>query len=256
MRIAPPPSPRQSTEGTVDPSAAPFSAFIFKIQANMNPAHRDCIAFMRICSGVFNKGMTVRNTRAGRDIRLGKSHQFLAADRAEIETAFPGDIVGLYDSGNFRIGDTLAESGSLRFEGIPRFAPEHFSALRLKDPSKRKQLKKGLEQLLEEGAVQIFHKPGVGEMEPILGAVGVLQFDVLSHRLKQEYGVDIVLDRMPYEIARWLGGDFDPKAFGKYGGSLLVEDRDGNPTVLFRDEWSLNWEIEKNPAVQFLDYAP
>ena len=256
VHIAPPPAPRKSTDGEVNPTEERFSAFIFKIQANMNPAHRDCIAFMRVCSGVFNKGMTVSNTRAGRTIRLGKSHQFLAAERAEIETAYPGDIVGLYDSGNLRIGDTLTEAGSFRFEGIPRFAPEHFSALRLKDPSKRKQLKKGLDQLLEEGAVQIFYKPGIGDMEPILGAVGVLQFEVLTHRLKQEYGVDVILDRLPYELARWLGGDFDAKAFGKYGGSLLVEDRDGNPTVLFRDEWSLNWEIEKNPSVQFLDYAP
>lgn len=252
IEMAPYPVGRTCDRGEIAPGHEKFSGFVFKIQANMNPAHRDCIAFLRIVSGKFSKGMVVKNSRTGRDIRLAQSTQLFAQDRQEVEEAYPGDILGLFDNGILRIGDTLCEADSFVFDGIPRFSPEHFAALRLKDPSKRKQLKKGLDQLCEEGAVQLFNRPG--DLDPILGAVGVLQFEVLQSRLQTEYGVDIVLDVLPYEVARWLDGDdIDIQKF-RYATPL--EDRDGRPLLVFRDEWALRWEQEHHPELKFHATAP
>ncbi|MNY09296.1 Peptide chain release factor 3 [compost metagenome] len=203
------------------------------------------MAFMRVCSGKFTRGMTVKHARTNRDMRLANSHQLLAQDRAVVEEAYPGDIVALFDSGNFRIGDTLCEGKAFEYMGIPRFMPEHFAQVRLKDPSKRKQLKKGLDQLSEEGAVQVFYRPQVGDQEAILGAVGVLQFEVMQHRLKAEYGVDIALDRMGVELARWVTNpDFDYRTIKD---AVCVMDRDDQPVLLFRDQWMMRFVQERNP---------
>jgi peptide chain release factor 3 len=249
--MAPSPQPRMTDQGPVTPDDPRFSGFIFKIQANMNPAHRDCLAFMRVCSGTFMRGMVVRHPRLNRDIRVANSHQLLAQDRQAVEVAYPGDIVALFDSGLYRIGDTLAEGKNLTYQGIPRFSPEHFAQIRLKDPSKRKQLKKGLDQLSEEGAIQVYVRPSVGEQEPILGAVGVLQFEVLQYRLKSEYGVDVLLDRLPYEVARWVASpDFQP---GQVRDAMTVLDRDDRYLLLFRDPWMLRFVEERHPDLDLRD---
>jgi peptide chain release factor 3 len=256
IHLAPPPGSHETTKGTVEPGETQFSGFVFKIQANMNPSHRDCVAFIRVCSGTFLKGMVVNQPRTGKTLRMAHSHQFLATERTEVEEAFAGDIVGLFDAGNLRIGDTLTEEGNFEFEGIPRFSPEHFASLRLSDPSKRKQMRKGLDQLCAEGAVQVFYRPHVGEQEPILGAIGTLQFDVLQYRLQSEYNVKVELDTLSFDIARWVEGSFDPGAFNKYGWSTVLEDRDGLPVVLFRDEWCLQREQGNHPKLTFLATAP
>ncbi|HEY9766278.1 MAG TPA: peptide chain release factor 3 [Chroococcales cyanobacterium] len=255
LGMAPAPVSRTGDRGEVSPEEETFSGFIFKIQANMNPSHRDCIAFLRVVSGKFTKGMTVRNSRSNRDIRLAQSTQIFAQDRVEVEEAYPGDILGLFDNGILRIGDTLCEGDPFVFDSIPRFSPEHFAQARLVDPSKRKQLNKGLDQLCEEGAVQLFNRPG--EMEPILGAVGVLQFDVLKYRLQSEYSVEIRLDPLPFEVARWLE---DAEAYAKnekkFRYASPLEDRDGRPLLLFRDEWAMRWEQDHHPELKFLATAP
>ena len=252
--LAPKPSPKPTAEGERDPADERFSGFIFKIQANMNPAHRDCVAFMRIVSGKFTRGMTVRHVRLGRDIRLAKSLQFMAQDRVLVEDAYPGDVVGLFDPGFLRIGDTLVEGQAIAFQGIPRFTPEIFATIQLKDPGKRKQFKKGLDQLIEEGAVQMFYRPSVGEQEPILGAVGRLQFDVFQHRLKNEYGVDVIFRELPFETARWVvGEDLDIPKLEHFGDNMFLNDRDGRAMLLFRNALALRWEGERHPHLQFLE---
>jgi peptide chain release factor 3 len=195
--VAPPPLARLASGEAVDPTSDELTAFVFKIQANMDQKHRDRIAFARICSGRFERGMTVKHVRTGRPLTLSRSLQFMAQERTEIEEAFAGDILGLWDAGVLRIGDTLSQVSDGEFEGIPRFSPEHFRRVRLPDSLKRKQLKKGLDQLSEEGAVQVFFDPKTLERDPILGAVGVLQFEVVAHRLKAEYGVTIIFDSLP-----------------------------------------------------------
>jgi peptide chain release factor 3 len=252
--LAPKPGPKPTADGARLPEDPRFSGFIFKIQANMNPAHRDCVAFMRIVSGKFVRGMSVRHARLCRDVRLAKSLQFMAQDRALVEEAFPGDVVGLFDPGFLRIGDTLCEGAAIEFQGIPRFTPEIFSTISLKDPSKRKQFKKGLDQLIEEGAVQLFFRPSVGEQEPILGAVGRLQFDVFSHRLKAEYGVDVIFRELPYETARWVIGEVtDIPKLEHFGDNMFLHDRDGRAMLLFRNPLALRWEAERHPHLQFLE---
>jgi peptide chain release factor 3 len=256
VKLAPSPTDRLTTKGNVAPDSEGFSGFVFKIQANMNPAHRDCIAFIRVCSGKFTRGMAVNQARTGRSLRLAHSHQFLATERSEVEEAFAGDIVGLFDAGNLRIGDTLCEGTPFEYQGIPRFSPEHFATLRLADPSKRKQMRKGLDQLTEEGAMQVFYKPHVGEQEPILGAVGVLQFEVLQYRLASEYNVKVELETLGFSLARWVEGPFDASAFNRYGWSTVLEDRDGLPVILFRDEWALQRELGNHPKLKLLETPP
>jgi peptide chain release factor 3 len=252
--LAPRPGPKPTSDGEREPLDERFSGFIFKIQANMNPAHRDCVAFMRIVSGKFLRGMSVRHVRLGREVRLAKSLQFMAQDRALVEVAFPGDVVGLFDPGFLRIGDTLCEGAAIEFQGIPRFTPEIFATIALKDPSKRKQFKKGLDQLIEEGAVQMFFRPSVGEQEPILGAVGRLQFDVFAHRLKAEYGVDVIFRELPYETARWVVGEVtDVPKLEHFGDNMFLHDRDGRAMLLFRNPLALRWEAERHPDLRFLE---
>jgi peptide chain release factor 3 len=253
--FAPPPLARQASGRTIVADSPEFSAFVFKIQANMDAKHRDRIAFTRICSGRFERGMTVKQVRTGRSLVLNRSLHFLAQERTEIEEAFAGDILGLWDAGVLRIGDTLTGGDDLEFEGIPRFSPEHFRRVRLGDSLKRKQLKKGLDQLSEEGAVQVFFDPKTLERDPILGAVGVLQFEVVAHRLKAEYGVPVIYEALPYNHARWVSGDkFDPASFeGKaYGRAKCLVDVEGRPLVLFGDEWSMRRTTEEHPELEFV----
>ena len=255
LELAPPPAPRLSDRGLVTPEQERFSGFVFKIQANMNPQHRDRIAFLRVCSGHFRKGMKVRHARLGREVTLALPLEFMAQERKLVEEAFPGDVVGLHDRGTFCIGDTLAEGETLQFEGIPLFSPEHFCRVRVKNALKSKQLQKGLQQLGEEGAIQVFHQP-LGDKDPIVGAVGVLQFEVLQYRLEHEYGAVVQLERMPYELARWVAGaPLDGPAVDRDPSSMWCEDRQGNPVVLFRSEWAMNWLAEKNADTEFRETA-
>jgi peptide chain release factor 3 len=257
LELAPAPTPRSSSDGVKEPSHPKFGGFVFKIQANMDPAHRDRIAFVRVVCGRYTKGMSARHSRLGKEVRLAKPTQFLAAERTAIEDAYPGDVIGLFDPGQYRIGDTLCEGGAYEFDGVPRFSPEHFAVVRSKDPLRRKQMEKGLEQLSEEGTVQIFQQLQMGMKDPIVGVVGALQFEVLEYRLEHEYGARIILDRLPFSHARWvMGPNFDPKAFDWEGNRQTVQDRDGLPLVLFRDDWALQHAEQKHPELKFLSAAP
>jgi peptide chain release factor 3 len=251
--LAPPPRPRTTSIGMLPPDEPRFSGFVFKIQANMDPQHRDRVAFVRICSGRFHRGMQVRHVRTGNELTLARPVQFLAQERTVIDEAYSGDIIGLWDPGVLRIGDSLCEGAPLEFEGIPRFSPEHFVRVRLEDPLKRKQLKKGLDQLSEEGAVQLFFDRKRLEREPILGAVGVLQFEVIQARLKSEYRVSVGFDRLPYQIARWIEGDaLDLNKFELSGRTTCVLDVEDRPLVLFDSEWLLKMAESDNPQVRFI----
>ncbi len=256
ITVAPMPAPRNSTAGVINPMSEKFSGFIFKIQANMDPQHRDRVAFMRICSGRFSRGMEVRHARLDEKIKLNKPLNFFGQERVIVEEAWPGDIIGLLDTtGELRIGDTLTEFTNMEFEGVPRFTPEHFSSISITDPMKRKQMKKGLDQLSEEGVVQVYQQEGMGDKDPVLGAVGALQFEVLQHRLKSEYGVDTRIDKMPFTNARWVIGN-DLSFFKGREDCKLLKDRDDLPVVLFRSEWTVNWAQENCKGVQFVKTAP
>jgi len=246
LQMAPPPAPKKSSIGLIDPYTRPFSGFIFKIQANMNPAHRDRIAFLRICSGRFERGMTVKHVRLGKDIKLAQPVQFMAQDREIVEESYAGDVIGLFDPGIFQIGDTLCVGQPFEFEEMPHFSPEFFAKVTVKDAMKHKQFQKGIMQLTEEGTVQLFRTYPMEEL--ILGVVGVLQFEVLEYRLKAEYGVEIMLQRMPYQIARWLEGEKKDLDAIK---QRTVTDRYGRPVMLFESEYQLRMAQEKYPAIKF-----
>jgi peptide chain release factor 3 len=251
VEIAPPPMPRPTASRMVLPEEAEFSGFVFKVQANMNPAHRDRIAFLRICSGRFQRGMRVRHHRIGKDIQIANPIIFMAQDRALVEEAWPGDIIGIHNHGTIRIGDTFTQKEPLTFTGIPNFAPEHFRRVRLKSPLKMKQLQKGVHQLVEEGAIQLF-RPLQGNAL-ILGAVGILQFEVTMARLKAEYGVDAVYEPVNFSAARWIGCA-DKKIladFEKAQQPSLFRDAEGNLTYLAGSEWQLNYTAEKWPEIHF-----
>jgi peptide chain release factor 3 len=258
VRIAPPPGPRHKVDGAaVEPTEPSFSGFVFKIQANMDPAHRDRLAFLRVCSGRFARGMDARLPREEKPLRLSMPHQLFGADRHVIEEAWPGDVIGLFDTGALRIGDTLSEGVPFEYAELPRFSPEIFTRARAKDALKRKQFEKGLEQLSQEGAIQIFHQRGGGMRDPILGAVGALQFEVLQYRLEHEYNAQLVLDRLPYQVARWVSGPgFDPAKFEQEVDALCVEDRDGNAIALFKSEWNLSYAAGRHPDWTWSPTAP
>jgi peptide chain release factor 3 len=257
IEIAPTPAARNSTEGPIEPTSEKFSSFIFKIQANMDPSHRDRVAFMRVCSGKFTRNMTAKHARLNRDFKLSKPLNFFAQERVVIEEAWPGDIVGLLDtSGDLRIGDTLCEGKRFEYEGVPRFSPEHFASVLILDPMKRKQLKKGLDQLAEEGVVQVYRQRGYGDKDPILGAVGGLQFEVLQFRLKAEYSVDVKIERLGFIHARWIeGAHFNPDSFER-DDSRCLQDRDGQFVVLFKSDWGLRWAEDNHKTLKFLKTAP
>jgi peptide chain release factor 3 len=251
--LAPAPRPRPTSLGTLEPDRQSFSGFVFKIQANMDPQHRDRIAFLRVCSGRFVRGMEVKHVRTGKALTLSRSVQFMAQTRTVVDEAYSGDIVGLWDPGVLRIGDSLCDGEPVEFAGIPRFSPEHFVRVRLDDPLKRKQLKKGLDQLSEEGAVQLFFDRKRLERDPILGAVGVLQFEVIEHRLFGEYGVRVGFDRLPYRFARWIEGtDLNLDKFELPGRQSCVVDVEGRHLVLFETEWLLRRAEDENKSVRFI----
>ena len=248
---AQPPRGRDATVRTVEPTEQPFSGFIFKIQANMDPAHRDRIAFMRVCSGRFERGMRIKHLRLGRDVRVSSVVTFMASNREQVEEAYAGDIIGLPNHGNMQIGDSFTEGEQLQFTGIPFFAPELFRSVRILNPLKTKQLQKGLQQLGEEGAVQVF-KPMVGS-DLILGAVGVLQFEVVASRLKNEYGVDAVFEGTSINSARWVSCE-DKRTLGDFEKALagnLSVDAAGNLTYLASSGVNLRLTQERWPKLTF-----
>ncbi|MBP1552621.1 MAG: peptide chain release factor 3 [Oscillospiraceae bacterium] len=243
------PLARQSDAGLIDPKSEDFSAFVFKIQANMNKAHRDRIAFMRICSGRFERGMDVFHVQAGKKIKLAQSTQLMASERETVDEAFAGDIIGIFDPGIFSIGDTITTAKKpFRFASIPTFAPEHFARISQVDTMKRKQFVKGMEQIAQEGAIQIFKELGGGMEEVIVGVVGVLQLEVLEHRLKTEYNVDIRITPLPYAHIRWIENEeIDVKKLNLTSDTKCVEDFKNRKLLLFTSPWNVNWATEKNP---------
>lgn len=258
LRLAPSPASRNSSAGIIQPQDEKFSAFVFKIQANMNPAHRDRLAFIRICSGKFTRGMSVYHNKTGKMIKLAQPQQFLAQDRMIIDEAYPGDIVGLFDPGIFSIGDTLCDAGhKFSFADFPVFPPEQFARVQAKDTMKRKQFVKGITQLTQEGAVQLFQQAGAGMESYIVGTVGSLQFEVLEYRLKNEYGVDILMQMQPYEVARWLvGSNITPSSLRGAERGMFVYDLKERPVLLVSNEWALGWITENNPSVEFMHVPP
>jgi peptide chain release factor 3 len=253
--MCPRPGPHESSIGVIGPEDERFSGFVFKVQANMDPAHRDRIAFLRVCSGKFVGGMRVHHFRLGKEVRLARAEQMMAQERQSVDEAWAGDIIGLFDPGIFRIGDTLATGGPLAFETVPRFSPEHFARIRLLDPMKRKQMQKGVEELAEEGTMQLFLEPG-REKDPILGVVGELQFEVLKYRLEHEYGAKVELERLGYSYARWVEGPSTPQVLTRARIAMGVTDQDNRPVALLRDDWELRRAQQDNPSWKFSATAP
>jgi peptide chain release factor 3 len=253
LELAPSPLPRHSVAGDVDPEAPFFSGFVFKIQANMDPQHRDRVAFVRVCSGRFERGMDVTHVRTGKPLSLNKSMQLRAQERTLIDEAFAGDIIGLWDPGVLRIGDTISERRDIEYDGIPRFSPERFVRVVLTEPFKRKQLKKGLDQLSEEGVVQVFFDRHRLEREPILGAVGQLQFDVVEARFLQEYNVRTRSSPLPYVAARWPQATVEQvrKLPALGSGTILATDQNDKLVCLFTSAWAMQRLIDENPSIHF-----
>ena len=251
------PLPRNSDIGPIDPFSEDFSAFVFKIQANMNKAHRDRIAFMRICSGKFEAGMEVMHIQGGKKIRLAQPQQMMAQERHMVEEAYAGDIIGVFDPGIFSIGDTIETSAKpFRYEGIPTFAPEHFARVRQVDTMKRKQFIKGINQIAQEGAIQIFQEFNTGMEEIIVGVVGVLQFDVLKYRLENEYNVEIRLEPLAYEHIRWIENkDLDLKKLVGTSDMKKIKDLKGNPLLLFVNAWSVGMTLERNEGLVLSEFG-
>ena len=252
------PLPRRAITREVDPFEEQFSAFVFKIQANMNKAHRDRIAFMRIVSGRFQAGMEVNHVQGGKKIRLSQPQQMMAQDRKIVEEAYAGDIIGVFDPGIFSIGDTLCSSGEkFEFEGIPTFAPEHFARVRQMDTMKRKQFLKGVNQIAQEGAIQIFQEFNTGMEEIIVGVVGELQFEVLTYRLQNEYNVEVRLDKLPYEYIRWVEneGEVDVARIQGTSDMKRIRDLKGNPLLLFINSWSVGMVLERNPGLVLSEFG-
>ena len=257
LRMTTSPLPRNSDAGEIDPFSKDFSAFVFKIQANMNKAHRDRIAFMRICSGKFEKGIEVYHVQGEHKQRLSQPQQLMAQDREIVEEAYAGDIIGVFDPGIFSIGDTICMPGKkFHYEGIPTFAPEHFALVRQVDTMKRKQFVKGTTQIAQEGAIQIFQEPGGGMEEVIVGVVGTLQFEVLEYRLKNEYSVDIRMDMLPYQYIRWVENeDLDPKTLNLTSDTKKVQDIRGRLLLLFTSPWNITWATEHNPDLRLSEFG-
>lgn len=252
ISMAPTPKPRKTNEGLVQPEDEDFSAFIFKIQANMNPAHRDRIAFLRVCSGKFERGMTVKLARTGKSLKLSQSQQIVASTRETVDVAYAGDIIGIYDPNAYQIGDTLIEGkDSFEYRELPQFPPEIFKKVTAKNVMKSKPFKKGIEQLVQEGAIQLFRDKRTESY--ILGAVGELQFDVFKYRMENEYNVDVLFDTIGDRIPRWLNPKQEVKDSLFDERRLLVRDRNDNYLVLFQNEFALNWFQENNPDVDLID---
>ncbi len=256
LEQTPPPLPRHSDIGEIPVESEQFSAFVFKIQANMNPAHRDRLAFIRICSGKFEAGMDATHVNTGKRVRLAQPQQFMADERSAVTTAWPGDIIGLFDPGVFALGDTIVSGkNTFTFEGIPMFAPEFFARITPEETLRRKQFVKGIEQLSQEGAIQVFKHLDVGRQELICGACGVLQFDVLKYRLEGEYGVTIRQETLPYKAVRWIEGDVDVRSLTLSSTTTPGEDNEGRSVLFFSNAWSVGWVEQNNPGLKLLKIA-
>ena len=254
LQYTTPPLPRASDLGEVSPEEPYFSGFIFKIQANMNPAHRDRLAFMRIVSGAFEKGMEVWHSGTGKPVALKQPQQFMADEREAVEEAWAGDIIGLFDPGIYQLGDTLSTGPKMHYENIPVFAPEHFNRVRPVDSMKRKQFQKGINQLAEEGAIQTFTRTETGKEEFLVGVVGVLQFEVLEHRMKTEYQADIVQESQPFHYVRWVVKTPKPVEDLKLTStSGRAKDSRGRDVLLFENEWSIRLACENNEGLELTD---
>ena len=258
LKMTTSPLPRMSDKGLIDPmKEEDFSAFVFKIQANMNKAHRDRIAFMRICSGEFKAGMDVFHIQGGRKVRLSQPQQMMASERHMIDTAYGGDIIGVFDPGIFSIGDTLTNSAEkFAYEGIPTFAPEHFARVRQVDTMKRKQFIKGINEIAQEGAIQIFQEFNTGMEEIIVGVVGVLQFDVLKYRLENEYNVEIRLEPLPYEHIRWIENEeINMDKLVGTSDMKKIKDLKDRPLLLFVNSWSIRMVLERNEGLKLSEFG-
>lgn len=257
LKMTTTPLPRKADIGVISPTENEFSAFVFKIQANMNKAHRDRIAFMRICSGKYDAQMEVKHVQGNRVMRLSQPQQIMADERKILDEAYAGDIIGVFDPGMFSIGDTLCmPKQSFAYEGIPTFAPEHFARVRQMDTMKRKQFVKGIEQIAQEGAIQIFHELNTGLEEIIVGVVGVLQFDVLKYRLENEYNVEIRLEPLPYEHIRWIESkDTDVSKIVGTSDMKKVSDLKGNPLLLFVNSWSVGMVLDRNEGLILSEFG-
>ncbi len=257
LGLLPPPVARESSEGPVPPDEPAFTGFVFKIQANMDPKHRDRVAFIRVCSGRFAAGTRATLVRTGESLRLSAPQQFLARERTSIEEAWPGDVIGVMDRGQLRIGDTLSAGRALEFQGIPRFPPEHFAQVFPTDPLRRKQLDTGLRQLSEEGAAQVFYADLDTGLAPIIGAVGRLQFDVMLFRLKEEYGAPCRLEPIGYRYPRWVTGPADAiERAARQNGRMKLVDAKGRPLLLFENDWAMRWAQQNEKEIQLHEVAP
>ncbi|MBR6093503.1 MAG: peptide chain release factor 3 [Lachnospiraceae bacterium] len=258
LKMATTPLPRKADIGEINPTDDEFSAFVFKIQANMNKAHRDRVAFMRICSGKFDATKEVRHVQGDKVMRLSQPQQIMADDRKILSEAYAGDIIGVFDPGIFSIGDTLcAPKNKFMFEGIPTFAPEHFARVKQMDTMKRKQFMKGITQIAQEGAIQVFQEFNTGMEEIIVGVVGVLQFEVLKYRLENEYNVEIKMEPLPYEHIRWIENKDEVDVARIVGTSDMkkVKDMKGNPLLLFINPWSVGMTLDRNEGLKLSEFG-
>jgi peptide chain release factor 3 len=257
VKMGPPPSPHVDiAHEVIEPADERFSGFVFKIQANMDPRHRDRIAFVRVCSGKFERDMTVKNMRTGKDVRLTRAMKLFASERESVELAFAGDVLGLANPGSFAIGDTLCDGEGITYEPIPAFEPEHFALVRSIDTGAYKSFQKGIAQLKEEGAIQVMYAYGQTHTEPILAAVGQLQFEVVKYRLESEYNVKTIFTTLPYGLARRVIGETATIAAATLpSNAKLVEDLDGHPLALFESEWSLKLGQDWNPTLTFASFG-
>ena len=252
LEFAPPPGARPSDKGPIPADRTDFAGFIFKIQANMDPRHRDRIAFVRVCSGRFVRDMNVLHVQSGESMRVSRSLKLFANNRESMDEAYPGDIIGMVNPGHFHLGDTLCEGKPFQYNGLPQFSPEHFAILSCNETLKRKQFTKGIEQLVEEGAIQILENPDAFRKEPILAAVGQLQFEVVQYRLEAEYGAKTSLQKLPYSLARWVTGKpEDVAALQLPTSGMKTLDRDGTVVALFGGKWELEYCMKQNPNLEF-----
>jgi peptide chain release factor 3 len=257
LELSPAPAARESNAGVLDPVDAPFSGFVFKVQANMDPKHRDRVAFLRICTGRFEPGMDAFVARTAKKMRLAQPQEFMARERSFLDEAVAGDVVGLHDRGNLRVGDTLSATEGLEYPGVPRFSPEQFALVRLPDPMRRKHLDRGLRHLAEEGTILLLYAGSEAGPVPIVGAVGRLQFEVLVDRLDREYGVTATLEPMSFRAARWVTGpEADIRRIAGGFGRKRVEDAEGMPMLLFESEWLLERTVREEKALVFHDVQP
>ena len=257
LSLAPSPAPRESGGEALDPVDTPFSGFVFKVQANMDPRHRDRIAFLRVCTGRYEPGMDAHHSRSDRTVRLAVPQELMAREREAVADAVAGDVVGIHDRGTLRVGDTLSAEPGVEYAGVPRFSPEHFASVRIEEALKRKQLDRGLKHLAEEGTILLLYSHSLTGPVPLVGAVGRLQFDVLVDRLEREYGVKVRLEPLPFHCARWVTG---PEArierVGGAYGRRSVADADGHPMILFDSEWSLKTTVDDEKDLTFHDVQP